>query len=71
MLYLHLLLLRLIVIAGRKKVNVVFSEVPHDTYLLRQWIATNGCGDKVTAQQFIYYEKEAPTNSLHFVGDFA
>ena len=53
----------------KKKVNVVFSEVPHDTYLLRQWIATNGCGDKVTAQQFIYYEKEAPTNSLHFVGD--
>lgn len=53
----------------KKKVNVVFSEVPHDTYLLRQWIATNGCGDKVTAQQFIYYEKEAPINSLHFVGD--
>ena len=53
----------------KKKVNVVFSEVPHDTYLLRQWVATNGCGDKVTAQQFIYYEKEAPINSLHFVGD--
>ena len=53
----------------KKKVNVVFSEVPHDTYLLRQWVATNGCGDKATAQQFIYYEKEAPTNSLHFVGD--
>ena len=53
----------------KKKVNVVFSEVPHDTYLLRQWVATNGCGDKATAQQFIYYEKEAPINSLHFVGD--
>ena len=53
----------------KKKVNVVFSEVSHDTYLLRQWVATNGCGDKATAQQFIYYEKEAPTNSLHFVGD--
>lgn len=53
----------------KKKVNVAFSEVPHDTYLLRQWVATNGCGDKATAQQFIYYEKEAPINSLHFVGD--
>ena len=53
----------------KTKVNVTFSEVPHDTYLLRQWVATNGCGDKATAQQFIYYEKEAPTNSLHFVGD--
>lgn len=53
----------------KTKVNVAFSEVPHDTYLLRQWVATNGCGDKATAQQFIYYEKEAPINSLHFVGD--
>ena len=53
----------------KTKVNVTFSEVSHDTYLLRQWVATNGCGDKATAQQFIYYEKEAPTNSLHFVGD--
>ena len=53
----------------RGSINIVLSEEPHDTYLLRQWIATNGCGDKVTAQQFIYYEKEAPTNSLHFVGD--
>ena len=53
----------------KTKVNVTFSEVPHDTYLLRQWVATNGCGDKATAQQFIYYEKEAPINSLHFVGD--
>ena len=53
----------------RGRINIVLSEEPHDTYLLRQWIATNGCGDKVTAQQFIYYEKEAPTNSLHFVGD--
>ena len=51
------------------RINIVLSEEPHDTYLLRQWIATNGCGDKVTAQQFIYYEKEAPTNSMHFVGD--
>ena len=53
----------------RGRINIVLSEEPHDTYLLRQWIATNGCGDKVTAQQFIYYEKEAPINSLHFVGD--
>ena len=53
----------------KTKVNVTFSEVPHDTYLLRQWVATNGCGDKATAQQFIYYEKEAPINNLHFVGD--
>ena len=51
------------------RINIVLLEEPHDTYLLRQWIATNGCGDKVTAQQFIYYEKEAPINSLHFVGD--
>ena len=53
----------------RGRINIVLLEEPHDTYLLRQWIATNGCGDKVTAQQFIYYEKEAPINSLHFVGD--
>ncbi|WP_304336108.1 reprolysin-like metallopeptidase [Capnocytophaga leadbetteri] len=53
----------------KTKVNVTFSEVSHDTYLLRQWVATNGCGDKATAQQFIYYEKEAPINNLHFVGD--
>jgi len=53
----------------RGSINIVLLEEPHDTYLLRQWIATNGCGDKVTAQQFIYYEKEAPINSLHFVGD--
>ena len=53
----------------KTKVNVTFSEVPHNTYLLRQWVATNGCGDKATAQQFIYYEKEAPINNLHFVGD--
>ena len=53
----------------KTKVNVTFSEVSHDTYLLRQWVATNGCGDKATAQQFIYYEKEAPINSLHFVGE--
>ena len=53
----------------RGRINIVLSEEPHDTYLLRQWVATNSCGDKATAQQFIYYEKEAPTNSLHFVGD--
>ena len=53
----------------RGRINIVLSEEPHDTYLLRQWVATNGCGDKATAQQFIYYEKEAPINSLHFVGD--
>jgi len=53
----------------RGRINIVLLEEPHDTYLLRQWIATNACGDKVTAQQFIYYEKEAPINSLHFVGD--
>ena len=53
----------------RGRINIVLSEEPHDTYLLRQWVATNGCGDKATAQQFIYYEKEAPINRLHFVGD--
>lgn len=53
----------------KTKVNVTFSEVPHDTYLLRQWVATDNCKNTATAQQFIYYEKEAPINSLHFVGD--
>ena len=52
-----------------KVAQVTFTEENHTTYLLRKWVATNGCGDKVTAQQFIYYEKEAPINSLHFVGD--
>ena len=52
-----------------KVAPVTFTEENHTTYLLRKWVATNGCGDKATAQQFIYYEKEAPINSLHFVGD--
>ena len=52
-----------------KVAQVTFTEENHTTYLLRKWVATNGCGDKATAQQFIYYEKEAPINSLHFVGD--
>ncbi|MFC2272484.1 MAG: zinc-dependent metalloprotease, partial [Capnocytophaga ochracea] len=51
----------------RGNINIAFSEVPHDTYLLRKWVATNACGDKATAQQFIYYEKEAPTKTLRFV----
>ncbi len=52
-----------------KVAKVTFTEEDHTTYLLRKWIATDNCKNTATAQQFIYYEKEAPTNSLHFVGD--
>ncbi|WP_454947954.1 reprolysin-like metallopeptidase [Capnocytophaga leadbetteri] len=52
-----------------KVAQVTFTEENHTTYLLRKWVATDNCKNTATAQQFIYYEKEAPTNSLHFVGD--
>ena len=52
-----------------KVAQVMFTEEDHTTYLLRKWVATDNCKNTATAQQFIYYEKEAPTNSLHFVGD--
>ena len=52
-----------------KVAKVTFTEEDHTTYLLRKWVATDNCKNTATAQQFIYYEKEAPINSLHFVGD--
>ena len=52
-----------------KVAQVTFTEEDHTTYLLRKWVATDNCKNTATAQQFIYYEKEAPINSLHFVGD--
>ena len=52
-----------------KVAQVTFTEENHTTYLLRKWVATDNCKNTATAQQFIYYEKEAPINSLHFVGD--
>ena len=52
-----------------KVAQVTFTEENHTTYLLRKWVATDNCKNTATAQQFIYYEKETPTNSLHFVGD--
>jgi len=52
-----------------KVAQVTFTEEGHTTYLLRKWVATDNCKNTATAQQFIYYEKETPTNSLHFVGD--
>ena len=52
-----------------KVAQVTFTEEDHTTYLLRKWVATDNCKNTATAQQFIYYEKEAPINSLRFVGD--
>ena len=52
-----------------KVAQVTFTEENHTTYLLRKWVATDNCKNTANAQQFIYYEKEAPINSLHFVGD--
>ena len=52
-----------------KVAQVTFTEEDHTTYLLRKWVATDNCKNTATAQQFIYYEKEVPINSLHFVGD--
>ena len=52
-----------------KVAQVTFTEEDHTTYLLRKWVASDQCNHTATAQQFIYYEKEALTNNLHFVGD--
>ena len=52
-----------------KVAQVTFTEEDHTTYLLRKWVASDNCKNTATAQQFIYYEKEALTNNLHFVGD--
>ncbi len=52
-----------------KVAQVTFTEEDHTTYLLRKWVASDQCNRTATAQQFIYYEKEALTNNLHFVGD--
>ena len=52
---------------ANKKAEVTFSEEDHTTYLLRKWVAKDKCDYSATAQQFIYYEKEAPTKTLRFV----
>jgi len=52
---------------ANKKAEVTFSEEDHTTYLLRKWVAKDKCNYSATAQQFIYYEKEAPTKTLRFV----
>ncbi|WP_454957939.1 zinc-dependent metalloprotease, partial [Capnocytophaga sputigena] len=50
-----------------KVAEVTFSQEDHTTYLLRKWVAIDKCNNTATAQQFIYYEKEAPTKTLRFV----
>ena len=52
-----------------KKAEVSFSEETHPDYILRRWVATDKCKNKATFVQYIYFEKEAPTKTLHFVGD--
>ena len=52
-----------------KKAEVSFSEEIHPDYILRRWVATDKCKNKATFVQYIYFEKEAPTKTLHFVGD--
>jgi len=52
-----------------KKAEVSFSEESHADYILRRWVATDKCKNKATFEQYIYFEKEAPTKTLHFVGD--
>ena len=52
-----------------KKAEVSFSEEKHPDYILRRWVATDKCKNKATFVQYIYFEKEAPTKTLHFVGD--
>ena len=52
-----------------KKAEVSFSEESHPDYILRRWVATDKCKNKATFVQYIYFEKEAPTKTLHFVGD--
>ena len=52
-----------------KKAEVSFSEETYPDYILRRWVATDKCKNKATFVQYIYFEKEAPTQSLRFVGD--
>ena len=52
-----------------KKAEVSFSEETHPDYILRRWVATDKCKNKATFVQYIYFEKETPTKTLHFVGD--
>jgi len=52
-----------------KKAEVSFSEETHPDYILRRWVATDKCKNKATFVQYIYFEKEIPTKTLHFVGD--
>ena len=52
-----------------KKAEVSFSEESHADYMLRRWVATDKCKNKATFVQYIYFEKEIPTKTLHFVGD--
>ena len=52
-----------------KNTMVSFSEETHPDYILRRWVATDKCKNKATFVQYIYFEKEAPTKTLHFVGD--
>jgi len=49
-----------------KVAQVTFTEENHTTYLLRKWVATDNCKNTATAQQFIYYEKEAPINRIDY-----
>ena len=52
-----------------KNTMVSFSEETHPDYILRRWVATDKCKNKATFVQYIYFEKGAPTKTLHFVGD--
>ena len=52
-----------------KNTMVSFSEETHPDYILRRWVATDKCKNKATFVQYIYFEKEIPTKTLHFVGD--
>ena len=52
-----------------KNAEVYFSEETHTDYILRRWVATDKCKNKATFVQYIYFEKEIPTKTLHFVGD--
>jgi hypothetical protein len=52
-----------------KKAEVSFSEETYPDHILRRWVATDKCKNKATFVQYIYFEKEAPTKTLHFVGD--
>ena len=52
-----------------KKAEVSFSEETYPDYILRRWVAIDKCKNKATFVQYIYFEKETPTKTLHFVGD--